>query len=127
MYLTEVSHIDSLDLTHRRLGHLGVDLIKFISEKDCYIERGFKVKESDFRKTYCKCDGCALAKIKKFISHVNSERYSYWPGEFYYVDFSGSFEVSMQGNTYMVLFVDRATRLIVGIFVKIRTRIRQCK
>jgi len=89
-----------------------------MSEKDCYIERGFKIKDSDFRKTFCKCEVCTLAKIKKFISHVNSERYSYWPGEFYYVDFSGPFETSMQGNIYMVLFVDRATRLIVGIFVK---------
>ena len=49
---------------------------------------------------------------------MSSKRYSYWPGEFYYVDFSGPFEVSMQRNMYMVLFVDRATRLIVGIFVK---------
>jgi len=93
-------------------------MIKFMSEKECYSKSGFKVNSSDFRKTYCKCDVCALAKIKKFISHVNSERYSYWPGEFYYVDFSGPFEMSMQGNMYMVLFVDRATRLIVGIFVK---------
>jgi len=89
-----------------------------MSEKDCYSERGFNVKSSDFRKVYCKCDVCTLAKIKKFISHVSSERYSYWPGEFYYVDFSGPFETSMQGNVYMVLFVDRATRLIIGIFVK---------
>ena len=118
LHLTEATHIDSLDLTHRRLGHLGVDLIKFMSEKDCYIDRGFKVKDSDFRKTFCKCEVCTLAKIKKFISHVNSERYAYWPGEFFYVDFSGPFEMSMQGNIYMVLFVDRSTRLIVGIFVK---------
>ena len=93
-------------------------MIKFMAEKECYTERGFNVKESDFRKTYCKCDVCTLAKIKMFISHVSSERYSYWPGEFSYVDFSGPFEVSMQGNIYMVLFLDRATRLIVGIFVK---------
>ena len=65
MLLTEATHIDSLDLTHRRLGHLGVDLIKFMSERDCYTERGFKVKGSDFKKVYCKCDVCALAKIKK--------------------------------------------------------------
>ena len=112
MYLTEASHINTLDLVHRRLGHLGVDLIKFMSERDCYLEKGFGVNSSDFKKVYCKCDVCTLAKIKKFISHVSSERYSYWPGEFYYVDFSGPFETSMQGNIYMVLFVDRATRLI---------------
>ena len=117
-YLTEASHINTLDLAHRRLGHLGEDLIKFISERDCYLERGFRVNSSDFKKVYCKCDVCTLAKIKKFIIHVSSERYSYWPGEFFYVDFSGPFEMSMQGNIYMVLFVDRSTRLIVGIFVK---------
>jgi hypothetical protein len=89
-----------------------------MSERDCYLERGFRVNSSDFKKVYCKCDVCTLAKIKKFISHVSSERYSYWPGEFFYVDFSGPFEMSMQGNIYMVLFVDRSTRLIVGIFVK---------
>ena len=100
MYLTEAAHINTLDLAHRRLGHLGVDLIKFMSEKDCYSERDFNVKSSDFRKVYCKCDICTLAKIKKFISHVSSERYAYWPGEFYYVDFSGPFETSMQGNAY---------------------------
>ena len=74
VFITEASHIDSLDLTHRRLSHLGADLIKFMSQKDCYIERGFKVKEADFRKVYCKYDVCTLAKIKKFISHVCSER-----------------------------------------------------
>ena len=118
LYSTEASHIDSRELDHRRLGHLGVDLIIFMLQKDCYTERGSKVREADFRKVYCKCDVCTLAKIKKFISHVSSERYSYWPGEFFYVDFTGPFAVSMQGNTYMVLFVDRATRLIVGIFVR---------
>ena len=56
--------------------------------------------------------------VQKFISHINSARYNYLLGEFYYVDFSGPFEVSMQGNIYMLLFVDRATRLIVGFFVK---------
>ena len=39
-------------------------------------------------------------------------------GGILHVDFSGPFEVSMQGNIYVVLFVDRATRLIVGIFVR---------
>ena len=34
------------------------------------------------------------------------------------MDFSGPFEVSLQGNVYLVLFVDRATRLIIGFFVK---------
>ena len=53
-YLTEASHINTLDLVHRRLGHLGVDLIKFMSERDCYLERGFRVNSSDFKKVYCK-------------------------------------------------------------------------
>ena len=81
-----------------KLGHLGVDMLNFMVEKECYTERGFRVNSSDFRKVYCKSDVCTLAKIKKFVSHISSERYSYWPGKFYYVDFSGSFEVSMQGN-----------------------------
>jgi len=38
--------------------------------------------------------------------------------KFYYVDYSGPFEVSRQGNHYIVLFVDRHTRLIIGFFVK---------
>ena len=53
--LTEATHISTLDLIHRRLGHLGVDMIKFMSEKECYSKRiRFKVKESDFRKTLAK-------------------------------------------------------------------------
>ena len=105
--LIEATPIDSLDLAHRRFDHLGMDSIKLMSQKDCYSERGFRVNSSDFRKIYCKCDVCKLAKIKKFVSHISSESYSYLPGEFYFVDFSGLFEVSMQGNVYMVLFIDR--------------------
>ena len=110
--------MSKLDLVHKRLGHRGVDMIRFMASKDCYRKRGFKLDETEFKKSFCKCEVCALAKINKVVSHVNSERYSYWPGEFFYVNFSGPFEISMQGNIYMVLFVDRATRLITGIFIK---------
>ena len=57
-------------------------------------------------------------KIKKSRSHKTADRYVYGKGRFYYVDFSGFLEVSRQGNVYMVLIVDRYTRLIVGFFVK---------
>ena len=85
---------------------------------ECYTTRGFVVKSADFGKEYCKCDVCALVKIKKTRNHALADRYEYKQGQFYYVDYSGPFEVSRQGNHYMVLFVDRHTRLIIGFFVK---------
>jgi hypothetical protein len=93
-------------------------MIRFMASKDCYRKRGFKVDETEFKKSFCKCEVCALAKINKVVCHRSSERYSYEPGRFFYVDFSGPFEVSLQGNVYLVLFVDRASRLVVGFFVK---------
>ena len=56
--------------------------------------------------------------MKKTRNHALADRYEYKQGQFYYVDYSGPFEVSRQGNHYMVLFVDRHTRLIIGFFVK---------
>ena len=47
-----------------------------------------------------------------------ADRYEYKQGQFYYVDYSGPFEISRQGNHDMVLFVDRHTRIIIGFFVK---------
>ena len=116
--LTEVQPLTSLGLTHRRFGHVGVDSLKFMSTCECYTKRGFVVKSADFGKEYCKCDVCALVKMKKTRNHALADRYEYKQGQFYYVDYSGPFEVSRQGNHYMVLFVDRHTRLIIGFFVK---------
>ena len=76
------------------------------------------MKSVNFEKNYSKCEVCALVKNKKSISQKAADRYVYGKGSFYYVDFSGPFEVLKQGIVYMVLFVNRYTRLIVGFFVK---------
>ena len=102
-----------LDLVHKRFGHRGLDMIRFMSKKDCYRKRGFKVDETEFKKSFCKRKVCAMAKINKVVSCRSTERYSYEPGRFFHVDFSGPFEVSLQGNVYLVMFVDRATRLVI--------------
>jgi len=114
----EIVPMSKLDLVHKRFGHRGVDMIRFMASKDCYRKRGFKVDETELKRSFCKCEVCALAKINKVVCHRSSGRYSYEPGRFFYVDFSGPFEVSLQGNVYLVLFVDRASRLVVGFFVK---------
>ena len=59
--------------------------------------------------------------IQNSVSHAVADRWMYDRGEFHYVDFSGPFETSRQGNIYMCLFVDRRTRLIVGFFAKRKT------
>ena len=89
-----------------------------MSTCECYTNRGFIVKSADFGKEYCKGKVCALVNMKKTRNHALTDRCEYEQGQFYYVDYSGQFEVSRQGNYYMVLFVDRHTRLIIGFFVK---------
>jgi len=110
--------VSKLGLVHRRMGHAGLDLLKFMSKQECYNTNGFVVDETDFKVEYCKCEVCALVKIKKTQNNALADRYEYKQGQFYYVDYSGPFDVSRQGNHYMVLFVDRHTRLMIGFFAK---------
>ena len=75
--LTEAQPLTSLGLTHRRFGHVGVDSLKFMSTCECYTKRGFIVKSADFGKEYCKCEVCAMVKIKKTRNHALADRYEY--------------------------------------------------
>ena len=92
--------MSKLDLVNKRFGHRGVDMIRFMASKDCYRKRGFNVDETEFKKRFCKCEECALAKINKIVCHRPSKTYSYEQGRFFYVDFSGPFEVLLQGNVF---------------------------
>ena len=81
-----------------------MDTLKFMSRQDCYKENGFIVDEADFRLEYCKCEVCSVVKIQNSMSHDVADRWQYDRGEFYFLDFSGPFEDSRQGNKYMCLF-----------------------
>ena len=110
--------MSKLGLVHRRMGHAGIDMIKFMSKQVCYNKNGFLIDESEFKVEYCKCAVCSVVKIQNTMSHAVADRWQYDRGEFYYVDFSGPFETSRQGNIYVCLFIDRRTRLILGFFAK---------
>ena len=116
--LTVATKVSKLALVHRRMGHAGIDMIKFMSKQVCYNKNGFVIDESEFMGEYCKCAVGSVIKIQNSMSHAVADRWLYDRGEFYYVDFSGPFETSRQGNIYMCLFVDRRTRLILVFFAK---------
>jgi len=48
----EIVPMSKVDLVHKRFGHRGVDMIRFMASKDCYRKRGFKVDETELKRSF---------------------------------------------------------------------------
>jgi len=105
-------------IIHKRCGHRGWKLLKFMNRCECYRENGFRLDESEVTGDECLCEACVLSKINKRQNRKTVDRFKYSPGELWYADVSGPFEPSLiYRNIYKVVFVDSYTRLTVIDFI----------
>lgn len=63
--LNKINKKQRKGIIHKRCGHRGSELLKFMSRCECYVENGFRIEESEFDGDECLCEACTLAKMNK--------------------------------------------------------------
>lgn len=109
------------ELWHYRAGHASMARIKYMSEQEQYVERRFTIPAKEWSEEREKhlCKACGLGKATRHFKHTKVKR-AQKKGELWHADFSGPFAPSIEGNQYMVVIVDSATRMTFVYFTKRR-------
>ena len=113
-----------LDLWHRRMRHVSKERLKQVSAHG--IIDGFKLVGNKCD-TQCKCETCAMAKIRKHAS--KRTKYVDAPkriGEHVSSDVKSVPYESFQGYKYVVNFVDHYSRLGICYFMRKKTEVVHC-
>ncbi len=112
--LDEVAAI-SLHRWHERLGHADYNAIKMLPQ---YVT-GMKVSSSKSPEV---CDPCRMAKSRRKPFPKEAQRRAKSFGQRVFVDTQGALPtVSRQGNSYVLMFVDDATRFKFIYFMKAKS------
>ena len=80
--------VSSATLWHERLGHIGKQKLKVMSNTPEYHERGFILSEKQIDRLNV-CDSCMATKIHKIISHKTVDRTKYLEGQVWHMDLTG--------------------------------------
>ena len=113
-----------LDLWHRRMRHVSKERLKQVSAHG--IIDGFQLVGNKCD-TQCKCETCAMAKIRKHAS--KRTKYVDAPkriGEHVSSDVKSVPYESFQGYKYVVNFVDHYSRLGICYFMRKKSEVAHC-
>ena len=109
----------TLELWHLRLGHLGYDNVKMMSEKE--IVHGMKTESSEFNRD---CEGCALGKQTRDPFSKKGTEPAAEILDLVHSDVCGPMQITSDGGAkYILTFIDDKSRYTVVYFLEKKSEV----
>ena len=104
---------ETIDIMHRRLGHIGKNRVRYMIYEGL---TSLPYSNTDNFYTKHVCRSCALGKSSK-KAHNKCFPKSQFKGARWYADLTEITEESVNGNRYVLGFIDSNTGLLVQFFI----------
>lgn len=123
-YQATLGDLNPLEVLHVSLGHVSVDVIKWIVKHN--VVNGLKYTWNDIKDLKLGlCPTCMTSRMRSFPVYPSISDRKFAPFEYISLDILdfGADNLSIDGYRYAVLYVDRATRKVMAYGMKIKSEL----